>query len=93
MEWVKQQMERRGIGQRELGEAIGLSESQMSKVIHGGRKLSSTEADAIRRYFGYRLPDDPVDTIEARIFDHLATLRGDQKRAVALYLEALSGAN
>ena len=92
MEWVKQQLGQRGIGQGELGVAIGLTESQISKVMGGTRRLTAIEADSIRRFFGYRLPDDPSDTIEGRIDAHLARLRGDQKRAVALYLEALTGA-
>lgn len=91
MEWVRQQLEQRKVSQGELGGAIGLTESQISKVMGGSRKLSSKEADAIRRFFGYRLPDDPADTIEARIYDRVAKLRDDQKRAVALYLEALMG--
>lgn len=91
MDWVKHQLETRGIGQGELAAAIGLSESQMSKVFGGTRRLTAREADDIRRFFGYRLPDDPMDAAEARVFDRLSTMRADQIRAVELYLEALAG--
>lgn len=89
--WISEQLEERGITQRELGEAIGLSEVQVSKVLRGGRKLSADEADAIRHFFGYRLPDDPIQSDADRIHDYLARLGASQRRAVVLYLEALSG--
>lgn len=89
--WITEQLEERGLTQRELGEAIGLSEVQVSKVLRGGRKLSADEADAIRRFFGYRLPDDPILSDADRIHDYLSRLGVAQRRAVVLYLEALSG--
>jgi transcriptional regulator with XRE-family HTH domain len=91
MDWVRQQLERRGASQTDLARAIGLTESQMSKAMNGGRRLTASEADSIRRFFGYRLPDDPLDPVDALINDHLTRLRTDQKRALALYLEALRG--
>jgi transcriptional regulator with XRE-family HTH domain len=84
-------LERRGASQTDLARAIGLTESQMSKAMNGGRRLTASEADSIRRFFGYRLPDDPLDPVDALINDHLTRLRTDQKRALALYLEALRG--
>lgn len=88
MQWVRRQMDRRGVSQAELAAAIGLSESQMSKVMGGTRKLSSDEADEIRRFFGFRLPDD--EGPEAMIFEHLSALRDEQKVALAQYLQTLT---
>ena len=87
--WIDKQIERRGINRRELAEHIGLTESQMSKVMNGTRRLTADEADAIRRFFGYRLPDDPADDDLSRIHEALTMLGDRQRRAVVLYLEAL----
>lgn len=89
MKWIDDQLEKRGIPRRELADHIGLTESQMSKVMNGTRRLTAEEADAIRRYFGYRLPDDPLDAEEQAIQERLSKLGAGQKRAVVLYLEAL----
>jgi len=59
MQWIDEQLKERGMNRRQLAEAIGFTESQMSKTMAGTRQLSAQEADAIRRLFGYRLPDDP----------------------------------
>lgn len=92
LEWIDEQLEKRGRTRRWLADSIpGLSESKLSLVMKGERKLSSVEADNIRRLFGYRLPDDPIVTREDRIRSELLSLGDGQIRAVALYLEALSG--
>ena len=91
MNWIDEQIAKRGINRRELADHIGFTEPQMSKVMNGTRKLSAAEADAIRHFFGYRLPDDPVTDDLARIHDVLAMLGDRQRRAVVLYLEALAG--
>lgn len=89
--WIDEQLAKRGMPRRELASAIGFTESQMSKVMNGTRQLSADEADAIRRFFGYRLPDDPVDTDMSHIEGYIERLDARQRRAVALYLEALAG--
>lgn len=91
MQWVREQMERRKVSQADLAAAIGLTEPQMSKVMGGTRSLKASEADAIRRFFGYQMPDDQGDQLYAAILDQLTVLKSDQKRALALYLEALTG--
>ena len=92
VQWIDEQLKQKGKTRRELAFAIGFSEPQMSKVMNGSRKLSADEADAIRRYFGYRLPDDPPSDELDLIMDYLSLLGEPQKRAVVLYLEALAGA-
>lgn len=93
MEWIDRQLEERGLPRRALAEAIPtFTETKLSLVMSGKRKLSADEADAIRRFFGYRLPDDPPVTAFDRIEDQLAKLDEGQRHAVVLYLEALTGA-
>ncbi|WP_349380798.1 helix-turn-helix transcriptional regulator [Paracoccus sp. (in: a-proteobacteria)] len=89
MEWLKEQLEQRGLTQAAAGDAIGLSESKMSKVMNGSRKLSADEADGLRRFLGYYLPDDPRDAPEVRIMNHLSKLQSDQKRAVEAFLSTM----
>ena len=91
LQWIDQQLKIRGMNRRELADRVGLTEVQMSKVMNGTRKLSADEADDIRRAFGYRLPDDPAQSDIDRIHDQLMRLGAGQRRAVALYLEALAG--
>jgi transcriptional regulator with XRE-family HTH domain len=93
MEWVKHQLEARGIGQGELAKAIGMTEVQMSKIMGGTRRVTAVEADAIRHFFGYSLPDDPQEPIDAKISECIAKLRDEQKLALAMYLEALAGSS
>lgn len=93
MKWIDEQLEARGINRRELADAIGFTEAQMSKVMNGHRRLTANEADKIRRFFGYRLPDDPPESDLDVIEDHLARLGAGQIRAVVLYLEALQGSD
>lgn len=93
MEWIDQQLKARDMPRARLAEAIvGMTETKLSLVMSGRRKLSSDEADAIRRFFGYRLPDDPPRSEIDVLQDQLAMLGDNQVRAVALYLEALVGA-
>jgi hypothetical protein len=68
-----------------------MTETKLSLSMSGQRKLSAVEADAIRRHFGYRLPDDPPNSLADIAADQLASLGESQIRAVILYLEALTG--
>ena len=92
MEWIDEQLEKRGLPRRALSDAVpGLTEAKISLIMSHRRKLSADEADAIRRFFGYRLPDDPPESELDRIQDQLARLDERQRLAVVLYLEALTG--
>lgn len=92
LQWIDDQLEMRGMNRAALAKSIpGLTETKLSLTMSGNRKLTAKEADDIRRFFGYRLPDDPIDTLTDSLQDSLARLGEDQKRAVALYLEALTG--
>lgn len=92
LDWIDEQLQARGMTRRALADAIPtLTESKLSLTMKGERKLSAVEADNIRRFFGYRLPDDLPRGMTDLIHDQLAMLGDDQKRAVALYLEALMG--
>jgi hypothetical protein len=93
LRWIDEQLETRGLPRKALADAIPtLNESKLSLVMSGHRKLSATEADQIRRFFGYRLPDDPPRHALDLVVDRLARLDERQIPAVALYLEALMGA-
>ncbi len=92
MQWIDEQLEKRQMTRRELVNAVpGMTETKLSLVMSGNRKLSAVEADAIRRHFGYRLPDDPPGSLRDRIDDQIAMLGEGQIQSVVLYLEALSG--
>lgn len=82
MEWLKSEIEKRGVTQKEVGAIAGLSEVQMSKVMKGSRKLSATEAAAIWRHFGYVLPDDEASDVDMRILQLLSRLSEDEKTAL-----------
>lgn len=58
MDWVRQQLEIKGLTQRALADALGLSEQKMSHVFTGRRRIQAGEADKIRRFFGFELPED-----------------------------------
>ena len=91
MEWIDEQLALHNKPRRALAEAVpGMTETKLSLVMSGSRRLSAAEADAIQKFFGYPLVDDPEDPVGAKIFDLIAKLGDGQKRAVALYLEALS---
>lgn len=89
LQWITDKLEERGIPRARLIEAIpGMTEAKISLVLHGRRKLTADEADNIRRFFGYRLPDDPPRSELDELHDKLEQLEDHQIRAVALLLEA-----
>lgn len=63
MDWVKQQLDVRGLTQRSLIDVLGLTEAQISHMFTGRRRVLADEADKIRRFFGYKLPEDAPVTI------------------------------
>lgn len=92
LDWIRSQMKQHNVSQADLAAAAGLSASAMSKILGGTRELKASEADKIRRYFGFHLPGDQgADELEAKIFSFLSRLQSDQKHALAVYLEALAG--
>lgn len=88
MEWLKNEMKARNLKARHIGEAIGLNDGQMSLVLSGKRKLSAKEADDIRRFLGYTLPDDEASELDRRILRALSRMPELQKRALELLLQA-----
>ncbi|WP_354002456.1 LexA family transcriptional regulator [Pseudogemmobacter faecipullorum] len=56
-------MEARNMSQRDLAATIGITEQMFTNVIAGRRQFKASEVDAIRRTFGYRLPEDPSPMI------------------------------
>jgi hypothetical protein len=94
VQWIISQLEPREVSRRRLIEAIkGMTESKMSLVLNGHRKLTSDEADQIRHFFGYRLPDDPPSSKLDELRDKLAELEEHQITAVALFVDALTSAS
>lgn len=90
MEWLKSEMDRRGLTQREVGEAIGMSDAQMSKVMSGFRQLKSHEADAIRRFLGYTLPDDEASELEIRLLRAMSKMTDEEKAALEVFLKTFA---
>lgn len=90
VEWLKSEIDRRNLSQRDVGEAVGLSDAQMSKVLAGNRKLSSDEADAIRRFFGYTLPDDEATALDNRLLRALSQMSESEKTALEVFLSSFS---
>ena len=94
MRWIDKQLEERGLPRRALADVIpGWTETKISLVMSGRRKLSADEADTIRRFFGYRLPEDPPRSDAERITSAIETLSDGQLRALSLYLDALNGSH
>ncbi len=61
--WIRQQLAIAGKTQSDLGDAIGLTSVQVNKILMGGRQLKADEADKIRSFFGFVLPEDQPSTI------------------------------
>jgi len=63
LKWIREQLDRTRTSQAQLAVAIGLTPVQMNKVLSGYRMLKADEADAIRRFFGFSLPEDYPRTV------------------------------
>lgn len=87
VEWLKTEMAKRKLSQRDVAEAVGLTDAQMSKVLSGSRKLSSEEADSIRRFFGYALPDDEASDLDIRLLRALSQMTEAEKAALEVFLK------
>lgn len=89
LQWITDQLEKREIPRARLIETVpGMTHTKLSLILHGRRKLTSNEAHHIRRFFGYRLPDDPPRSELDKLYDNLSELEDHQIRAMALFLEA-----
>lgn len=88
MEWIRQQLDTKGLSQADLGAAIGLTSVQINKVLTGYRSLKASEADGIRRFFGYELPEDLPTSIavvgKVGAGDHVQ-LADDYEKGAGLY--------
>lgn len=58
LEWIREQLDHKNVSQAELAEAIGISAPQLNKTLSGNRVLKSCEADNIRRFFGFQIPEE-----------------------------------
>jgi transcriptional regulator with XRE-family HTH domain len=61
--WIRQQLAIAGKTQAQLAEAFGMSSVQVNKILTGYRRLKAEEADSIRRFFGYELPEERPSAI------------------------------
>lgn len=61
--WIRQQLALAGKTQGDLGDAVGLTSVQINKILQGGRRLKADEADRIRKFFGFSLPEERPSTI------------------------------
>jgi transcriptional regulator with XRE-family HTH domain len=93
IDWLRRQMEDRGLSQAELARAVRMPGPALSKVMNGMRRLSAQEADAIRRHLGYRLPDDEPDLLDDHIGAMLAQATSQQKQIASMFLEVLTAPN
>lgn len=58
VEWIRQQLKIRDFSQRDLANAIGLTDAKMSNIMNGRRRITAGEADQIRRFFGFTPPEE-----------------------------------
>ena len=92
MTWLKDQLKQKGISQAEIADLLGVTQGKVSKMLNGAVQIKSSEADQIRRFLGYKLPEDLVPgSLEHEIMTILSDLDENGRNAVALYLEALTG--
>jgi transcriptional regulator with XRE-family HTH domain len=86
--WIREQLAIAGKTQADLGDAIGLTSVQVNKILQGNRSLKSFEADKIRRFFGFSLPEERPSTlaVAGRVAagDHLE-LVDDYARGEGMY--------
>lgn len=90
--WLDKTLKERGITQREIAELLGYREGTVSKIINGKQVMKAWEADRIRRFLGYRLPEDyKPDGPERRVLNVLAELGPDAQNALVSAIELLAG--
>lgn len=57
-EQIRDELNRRGMSQRDLADAAGMSEDQLSKSLAGRRQFKLSEMDRIRAELASDAPDD-----------------------------------
>lgn len=69
MNWLKQQMAERQLTQRDVAAVAGMTDQMFTNVVKGRRKFTAEEVDTIRRWLGYRLPEDaaPMIAVAGRV--------------------------
>lgn len=63
MDWLRHQMLSRGMTQHDLAVSIGITDQMLTNTVKGRRKFKATEVDAIRKLFGYPVPETTSPTI------------------------------
>lgn len=79
------------MSQAELGRRIGMTPSQMTRLLSGERQLKSREADLIRSVFNVPL-ETPTssDPVKRRFLEIYAELSDSDRAAVDALLDALA---
>lgn len=57
IDWIKAELKKSGLRQKDLANHIGLAKSRMSEVMHGRRRLTVEELSAASKFFGSAPPD------------------------------------
>lgn len=87
--WLKAKMKEKGVKQSDIAELLGITQGTVSKILRGDQIMKASEADNIRRYLGYRLPEDlPDNSPERQIMDVLSNLDEIGKTHLVEFLKA-----
>jgi transcriptional regulator with XRE-family HTH domain len=88
-EWIKAELKARELTQKELADAIGISDVQMSKSLRGKRKITAPELIGVLQFLGYPVALNEVDAPVARIVRTLASFDEAEQQAVLDHMESL----
>ena len=88
LDWIRREIEARGITQGDFRRAIGWSSSEATKVLGGQRRLRADELLDILRYFGVPSPIGEQSTAQVAA-RHLATLQPAQQAALLALVRAM----
>lgn len=65
LKWLAEQLERPGYSQSGLAQALGKSQSAVSRILSGHRQLKASEVPIILKYLGTVIaPPSPIDVVE-----------------------------
>lgn len=70
IDWIKAELARTGLRQKDLATHLGLPKSRMSEVMHGRRRLTIEELSAASKFFGTSPPNlmtAPLSTPDADV--------------------------
>lgn len=82
IKWLKRTLAARGITQDQAARGSGMTQNMLTKVLNGHRGMSAHEADSMRQFLGYELPENrPPIAVVGRIAagDHLDLVDGFPK--------------